>query len=286
MQKWMFQGNRVYFQKEGSGRPLLFLHNAGTSHEIWKNQVASFSKYYACYALDLPGYGQSVGMEDPTSLEFYTQCITQFIAQNQLSRVTLIGNCLGSTTALSYGLLHPQHVEKLILFHLLTPSTVNAGVFKLLFQGTEHVQFTRRLLRNLLCGAVLPVSLSQRMVRYQLGKDSAKLRAQVDSLVTSLRQPGVLKSLGDLLVDLDSFSFFDQMKFTERLPETWIFWGTENRILPLQAGETLCERAQPYRFEKILGGGHLVMFEQPDVVNALLAEALADDEPRISTGAF
>ena len=36
MSTFRFRGHDVYYRREGSGPPMVFLHNGGTSHRIWE----------------------------------------------------------------------------------------------------------------------------------------------------------------------------------------------------------------------------------------------------------
>jgi pimeloyl-ACP methyl ester carboxylesterase len=176
----------------------------------------------------------------------------------------------------------PHQVERLILFHVLTPTAVKEGLFKLIFHGTERFKSSRHFLGKALSRLTLPRSVSRWVVHSQLGGLQRQSFGPLESWMEPLQQAGVLKSLGDLLVDIDSFDGLDQVKFSERLPKTWVIWGSENRILPLHSGRAFCKRARPVRFEVISGGGHWVMLERPVEVNAILRECLVDEESQVS----
>ena len=246
-----FEENSYVYWKVGQGEPIIFIHNAGTSHEIWKDQVEHLSKDHTCYLLDLPGFGKNPLHGKRYPLELYTRFLNAFI--NHLDENTsplkdvgykLIGNCLGSAISLKYTLEHPEKVKRLILFHLLTFNTVHQGILKPVFKLTAH-SF----------------------------RDS--------ELVGRLIESGTLAPEVDIISHIHSFRIFDELKLGEDFPKTTIIWGSKNVVLPLDAGIALSERLMPEHFEIIPGGGHMVMCEMPEAVNAVLDRLLKSEVERV-----
>ncbi len=52
-------GQVLSYEKEGEGRPLIFLHGNGESHEIWDRMIAEMAMDYTVYAVDSRGQGGS-----------------------------------------------------------------------------------------------------------------------------------------------------------------------------------------------------------------------------------
>src|SRR6476661_3600565 len=50
---------KLYYEKNGSGPSLVFLHGVCLDHRMWQQQVAYFCKSYTCITVDLRGFGQS-----------------------------------------------------------------------------------------------------------------------------------------------------------------------------------------------------------------------------------
>ena len=48
-------GQVLSYEKEGEGRPLIFLHGNGESHEIWDRMIAEMAMDYTVYAIDSRG---------------------------------------------------------------------------------------------------------------------------------------------------------------------------------------------------------------------------------------
>jgi pimeloyl-ACP methyl ester carboxylesterase len=55
----MIQGVNVYLTDCGSGSPILFLHGAPDSAEMWRGVIEQLKDHHHCFAADLPGFGRS-----------------------------------------------------------------------------------------------------------------------------------------------------------------------------------------------------------------------------------
>jgi pimeloyl-ACP methyl ester carboxylesterase/ribosomal protein S18 acetylase RimI-like enzyme len=276
-----FQEAEYRFWKIGKGKPILFLHNAGTSSAIWSSQVAHFSREYTCYLIDLPGYGASVQGERKFSLHFYTQFLDHFLAQNQISSAILVGNCLGSAISLQYAIQNPDKIEGLLLFHLLTRAIAREGMLKTLFILTERISAFRKFLGENLASFTLPNGLGRLAIKFQLGGRAEVGPVLQELLIRQITQKGILAALANILVSIDSFQLLDQFKVTGTFPKTLFVWGTKNRILPYSAGIKYFKNSgfnqfESFEFRSVKGGGHLVMCEMGEECNLVIAKFLSD----------
>jgi pimeloyl-ACP methyl ester carboxylesterase len=54
-----FHNQRVYFDIQGQGEPLVLVHGTPWSSFCWRNVIPHLAKTYKVYYFDLLGYGQS-----------------------------------------------------------------------------------------------------------------------------------------------------------------------------------------------------------------------------------
>ena len=47
----------TYYEVHGEGKPLIFIHGAAASHDMWKPQVEHFSGRYRVIIYDVRGHG-------------------------------------------------------------------------------------------------------------------------------------------------------------------------------------------------------------------------------------
>jgi pimeloyl-ACP methyl ester carboxylesterase len=118
----------------------------------------------------------------------------------------------------------------------------------------------------------IPKPIAHYSVVTQFGNRGYRDQAFVRDLKKLCGQKGQFGALIDILADIESFVPMDNFAIPEKFPETLVIWGEKNRILPLEVGRKLCARLKPRRMEVIKGGGHVVMHELHQEVNALMAE--------------
>jgi pimeloyl-ACP methyl ester carboxylesterase len=57
----------IYYEVEGEGQPLMFIHGLGSSTQDWEFQVPKFSRTYKVITFDLRAHGQSDKPPGPTA---------------------------------------------------------------------------------------------------------------------------------------------------------------------------------------------------------------------------
>ena len=88
--KWRL-GN-VYYTKEGTGKPLLLIHDLDTctSGYEWKQLIPFLSSKYTVYTIDLLGYGRSEKANMTYTNFLYVQLISDFIKSEIGHRTSII----------------------------------------------------------------------------------------------------------------------------------------------------------------------------------------------------
>lgn len=59
MSTFTFRGHEVFYRREGTGAPMVFLHNGGTSHRTWEPLIERYAADYDVIAPDMLGFGRS-----------------------------------------------------------------------------------------------------------------------------------------------------------------------------------------------------------------------------------
>lgn len=272
-----FRGYPVAYECAGSGEPIVFLHNGGTSRQIWRPQLEQFAATHAVYALDLLGYGDSAKPEVEYGLPLYVSLLDEFIRQLDLAPVTLVGNCMGSAMALAFARHSPERVRALVLINVLTEHTVACGTFGPLYRLSTRFGLVRTLLHKAAAPLRLPRVVTVNAIKAQLGRSGRRAGIHRDPALRALyASPDQLRALHSLLCNLGSYRELDRLTPADiRMPLCCI-WGEENRVLPSRAGRAWCAQLQPARSEWLDACGHLPMLEQPEVVNRIIGRFLHD----------
>jgi len=105
---------------EGQGDVLLLLHGLFGALSNWDGVITHFSKNYRIIIPMLPIYEMNPRDAGLEALVSFTE---GFVASQQLSDMTLIGNSLGGHIAILYTLTHQDQVKRLVL-------TGSSGLFE------------------------------------------------------------------------------------------------------------------------------------------------------------
>jgi pimeloyl-ACP methyl ester carboxylesterase len=248
-----YKGSQIYYVSEGNGKPMLFLHNGGASHTIWRHLMKYYSDTREVIALDLPGYGMSSG-SGYSCLEEYVECVKHVVEQlvSQSSELIIVGNCLGSAIALMYAEKYPSYVKSVIVFNPLSNRSFREGFLGFLEILTYRYLFYFSYLFAVFLSIIpFPDFLLSLIIRFQLGT-SCTLSSLVydDGLLECYRRRFGILALFKLL------SFIGNIPNERDLSvPVCIIWGLENRVL--SPGQIFSSR------KYIKGSGHLPMLENP-----------------------
>ncbi len=119
----------LHFIQRGEGEPLLLLHGNGEDSSVFSAQMDYFSPKYRVMALDTRGHGKSPRGTAPFSIETFAEDLLDFLDQQGLEKVHLLGFSDGGNIALTFALRHQERLLSLILNGAdLFPSGVKPSV--------------------------------------------------------------------------------------------------------------------------------------------------------------
>lgn len=110
-----FDGTSLFYQTYGEGEPLLLLHGNGGSSRYFKEQISTFSRYFKVIAMDSREHGKSGNQKNYLSFKLMARDILAICQREGLSRVNLLGFSDGANLAMTFAVLYPQHVDRLVL---------------------------------------------------------------------------------------------------------------------------------------------------------------------------
>jgi pimeloyl-ACP methyl ester carboxylesterase len=269
-----FKGHRVAYYEKGQGEPILFLHNAGNDHYIWEHQLEYFSGKYRVIGVDSLGYGRSDTPAIEYSLPLYTEMVATLVDTLQLAPVTIIATCTGAAMALNYTLQNPPAVKRLILLHIATEKSVLGGNLERTTRMVSGRPGMTRMMAPLVNAMMRCGLLHRAIIRSQYGKDFQEEPGFIRHLHQLYKRNGEGACLIRLFSNWHSFAPLDRKKYPSDFPPLHILWGEDNQVIPLARGRELQEQLGPHTFDVIAGGGHLVMREQPALINQKIEELL------------
>ena len=107
-------GLKLFYHKEGSGRPVILLHGNGEDHTIFDVAIRDLARSYTVYALDSRAHGKSDPVPSLTYREM-AEDVAAFIRQQGLEKPALVGFSDGGVVALLVALRWPDLPGRLVV---------------------------------------------------------------------------------------------------------------------------------------------------------------------------
>jgi pimeloyl-ACP methyl ester carboxylesterase len=96
--------------------PVVLLHGAGANSAMWLGDVASWSRHFRVYAVDMIGEpGLSAPSRPPLASEAYALWLDDVLRGLAVDRASMVGVSLGGWLALDYATRRPERVARLVL---------------------------------------------------------------------------------------------------------------------------------------------------------------------------
>ncbi|MFD1123594.1 alpha/beta fold hydrolase [Methylophilus flavus] len=106
-------GETIRVIKTGQGAPLLLMHTIRTQIEFFSEVIPFYAENYTVYAVDLPGHGLSsihkaMNYDEP----YLRNALIEVINQLGLDNLTLVGESIGATLALTIAATLPEKIKQ------------------------------------------------------------------------------------------------------------------------------------------------------------------------------
>lgn len=258
------------YRVRGEGPPVILLHGLPTNGRLWDLVVARLSERFRCFAVDLPGFGETPLLHDgPLDLEDYVEELDILRERLGLDGWHVVGHDAGSTIGTHYAARFEARVHRLVL--------CSAPLFP------EHrVPHLLRLMRVPLLGEAVALAWVSLLWRVAVTAGLSAAGPEIDDAVDSFGRPfrgfrGArrlthLIRWGDPGVVL--------ARTASLLPgftvPTLVVHGERDRAIPRHFAERAAE-AIPEAELLILPNGHFLPLECPDALTAALVDFLGRD---------
>lgn len=158
----------------GEGDDCLLIHGFASDRMSWLANVPALLPAARVHVLDLPGHGESLVDVGDGSLSSLADHVDSALAQNNITRVHLIGHSLGGGLAMLLAAKNPEMVASLAL---IAPAGLGIGVdpvFLAAYPEANGVEETTVLLRSLVVRPqIIGKQLAQRVLD-QLSRAGAR----------------------------------------------------------------------------------------------------------------
>ena len=248
-------GHDIIVNEIGDGPAVVFIHGSGPGasgiSNFRGNAQAFADAGYRVLLPDLIGYGASSKPDGiDYTLSLFTNTLKEALKAHGVDRATLVGYSLGGGIAIQMALDDPGFVERLVL---MAPGCIEELPVYLAMPGIANMRSAfgspdfsladqRRLGESLVFD---PVHITDALVAERY----AVARMQPKDVIARMRTPNLQPRLAELKMPI------------------LIFWGSEERFMPLTGIDYFlkqCDDVRVMTFNKV---GHWVQVERADEFN-------------------
>ncbi|MXS85949.1 alpha/beta fold hydrolase [Nitrosomonas sp. HPC101] len=256
----------------GAGDPVLLIHGFGASSYSWRYVIEPLAQQYRVITLDLKGFGDSPKpRDDAYSVYEQARLVRNFILENNLKRLHIVGHSYGGGVALVTSIYlsasHPGLQKSLVLIDSMAYPQALPDFIKILATPVLGPLVTYGL----------PDAFQVKNLLQKVYFDDALIpQDAIDHYATDLGKPGakyaLLATARQILPpDLQQF-----VKNYARLAvPTLIVWGKEDEIVPLAIGKRLHDTLPNSELVILDAVGHAVQEEKPSLLLPYLLHFLA-----------
>lgn len=274
-------GIRFHYVRAGTGKRLvLLLHGFPEFWYSWRKQIGPLSERFTVVAPDLRGYNLTDKPNWGYSIDVLVQDVVGLIRELGFESAIVVGHDWGGNIAWNTAIAFPHRVERLIALNIPHPSRFAEEVRTNRAQQRRSwyiLAFQLPWLPEAAIRANLPRFVEQAFRGWAIDK-SAFSDEDLAAYVAALSQPGALTAMINYyraIVQQGSRGLLKGTGGKVTMP-TLMIWGEDDEAL----GKELTygtERFVPnLTIHYIPHCSHWVQQEQPDEVNRLIGEFLAD----------
>jgi pimeloyl-ACP methyl ester carboxylesterase len=235
-----YDGINIAYFDEGSGVPVVFIHGALGSKNLWWNQVGPFSKQYRTIAFDVRGHGESTKPDKGYGPKDMLDDLSALLDNLKVNRAVFVGSSMGGVLAQMFSLSNPKKVIALVLVgtlaraYWLTPQ-----------EEYSTMSFDKNVEKGVKGWFIINST-----------------RENIDFVLEQARMstPNFILHVQE---DFGDYDFRDKLKSIKQ--PTLILVGREDKTTPPEESEIIKNGIKDSKLHIISNSGHLVMLEQPSV---------------------
>ena len=247
-------GIELFYEEEGEGPGLVFLHGAAGNHISWWQQLPAFRDRYRCVAIDHRGFGRSTDPKGESAARFVDD-LEALLDQLGVARTALVSQSMGGRSALGYAVRHPDRVSALVL-----ADTSAAIDWPELNEKIEQQRSEIGLAEGPLVVRALGQKFQERdATRTFLYRQIGGLNPP-EAAATARKAPRGPAGYADLPV---------------LAVPTLLIVGSDDPLTPPAAMRELQQAIPGSELREFAGCGHSVYFEDPEGFNSAVADFLA-----------
>jgi pimeloyl-ACP methyl ester carboxylesterase len=255
-------GVRIAYEERGIGPPVLLVHGLGYDHHGWGPLPALLDENFRLLLLDNRGVGESDAPEGPYTVAELAADALAVLDAAGVERAHVVGVSLGGFVAQEIAISNADRVDRLVL---LSTSPGGPNQYPMPAGTVEVFGAYRRMEREVALRLAVENSCGERAVRERPDLVDEVYAYRLE------RAPPVEPWLAQLAAGSE-FNVFD------RIPEitapTFVLVGGGDVVIDPRNSELLVNRIPGARLEVVPDRGHLLFWEEPELVAREVREFL------------
>lgn len=255
-------GVSIAYEKTGAGEPLLFIHGLAYDRRGWGPLPRILAEDFRVVLVDNRGVGDSDVPEGPYTVQQLAADAVAALDDAGIESTHIFGVSLGGFIAQEIALTHPERVRRLVLCST-SPGGPNA--FPMPERGVDA--FTRFPSMDREGGLRL-------MVENSLGDHAVRERAELVDEVYAYRLERA-PSVEAWQAQLGASRGHDAYERLSAISApTLVIHASEDTVIDARNSELLAERIPGARIERIPDRGHLVMWQEGELLAPIVRDFL------------
>jgi pimeloyl-ACP methyl ester carboxylesterase len=258
-------GVKLYYETQGSGPPIIFVHELAGTCRSFDAQVAALKPRFRCITFNARGYPPS---DVPSEVESYSQDIAAsdigaVLDGAGLKDAHVLGVSMGSAAALQFALSDPSRVRSAILCSIGSGSDAKQGEY-----ATNMEANAARIEQNGL--PQIRANFTSSPVRARLkDKNPAEFEKFLQEL-TKFSVQGLASTMRGVQMRRPPLYAHKDKIAAMRIPTLVVLGGDDEGCK--KPSHFLQETLPGARLEILPNTGHAVNIEEPEKINRLIAE--------------
>lgn len=246
----------LHFVQRGTGSPVIFLHAFPLTSAMWATQMKSLSRFCRVICPDLPGFGQSPRLAEP-SIASMAEAVSETLKSLKIRKpVFMVGLSMGGYVALEFARQFPKQVRGLALLSTRA--------------GADSAEQKKK--RGAVAAQVRAEGLdviSENVLPKLLGKTTRQKKPKVLTALKAMLEKNKPLGVADSLMAMAHRRDLNALLQKITCP-VLIAAGTSDEDIPFTEAVMMHEAIALGRLQLIEGAGHLINLEQPEIVDGML----------------
>jgi len=245
-------GEKIFFETDGSGPPLVLLHPFPTNHKFWQALRPSLAQRFRVLTPDIRCHGASLCGAEKVTMEQHAEDLRRLLDENRISRAIFAGVSIGGYILFEFWRRHKDRVQALVLSNTRPQADTAEG------RQTRLAAVDSILQKG-------PAEYLDGMVPKLMGETTRRNRpdlvARAHAMMNEMSPAGIAAVLRGMAERADSVATLK----TINVP-VLIIGGEEDTLTPMADAELMHREISNSRLARIPFAGHYAPLEQPDIV--------------------